>query len=229
MNKDKAKLLSRLEEEGVTKRTIDAFAQVEQEAFIPKAVGMRYYQLSPIPVGFGEQSDDPLLLAQMIDLLGPKDTWRLLEVGGGSGYSSAILSLLVKELVTVEFNENLAKIAKEKIIDSGYFNVRSFAGDASKITDGLGLFDGALVLAACTQRPLGMLSCLRYGGVAVFPMGPVFGQQITRFVNMPAADGDTLRNFSFHGFCRLPSIRGEYGWVDRMPEPPEPAPNSDLP
>lgn len=222
MSKDKDSFLKSLEAAGISKESLQAFALVEQERFIPKAVGVFHYQMSPMPVGFGEKSDDPLLLAQMIDLLSPQKNWRLLEIGSGSGYSSAILSTMVKELVTVEFNEALARIAKEKLIENGYFNVRSFAGDASLISGELGLFDGVIVLAACSQRPLRILAVLKRGGTAVFPMGPVFRQQLVRFKNLPAADGNTIRNFSFHSFCSVPSLRGEYGWLDRVPEPPNP-------
>ncbi|MCL1910901.1 MAG: hypothetical protein FWG13_01700 [Leptospirales bacterium] len=221
----KEKFLKELKKNGTSKTTLAAFDYVQQDNFIPKTVGMEYYDMRPLPAGFGEKSDDPLLLARMVDILSPKDSWRLLEVGTGSGYSSAILSCLVKELVTVEINEKLALLAKDKLIDNGFYNVRLFAGDASDAADDLSGFDGLIIWASCTRRPLRILAPLKYNQFAVFPMGPAFRQQVVKYRNTTIGDSDTLRNFEFHGFCDVPAIRGEYGWLDRyeFPEdtPPE--------
>ena len=221
MSKDKEIFLKELRKEGISKATMDAFSAVDQELFFPKSVGMKHYEIKHLPVGCGERSDDPLLLARMIDILAPKKTWRLLEVGGGSGYSTAILSTMVKEVVSVEYNEQLAKLARERLIDNGYFNVRSFTGDATEMGDGLGLFDGIIILASCMQRPLRLLAMLKNNHYAVFPMGPAFQQQIVRYKNTPMGEEDTLPNFTFYDFCNVPSIRGIYGWVDQVELPPE--------
>lgn len=211
----KNKFLKTLKNNGISETVTDAFASVKQEIFIPKTVGMDYYEMRELPIGFGEKTDDPLLLAEMIDILSPKSDWRLLEVGGGSGYSSAILSLLVKELVTVEYNERLGKTAKDNLVNNGFYNVRSYAGDASQVTAGLGSFDGIIIFGACIQRPMKLLSVLKFNHFAVFPMGPAFQQQIVKYKNTTLGDKDTLKNFSFHRFCNVSSLRGEYGWIDQ--------------
>ncbi|MCL2025819.1 MAG: hypothetical protein FWG92_03335 [Leptospirales bacterium] len=221
MESAKEKFLKELKKNGISKTTLDAFEYVKQDVFIPKTVGMDYYSMQALPVGFGEKSDDPLLLAQMIDILSPKDSWRLLEVGTGSGYSSAILSCLVKELVTVEINEKLALLAKEKLIDNDFYNVRLFAGDATEAVTELTNFDGLIIFASCTRRPLKILASLKNNQFAVFPMGPVFRQQIVKYKNTFIGDSETLRNFEFHGFCDVPAIRGEYGWLDQYEFPEE--------
>jgi len=215
MANTKEKFLKELKKNGISKTTLEALNYVQQDNFIPKTVGMNYYDMRPVPVGFGEKSDDPLLLAQMIDILSPKDSWRLLEVGTGSGYSSAVLSCLVKELVTVEINENLALLAKEKLIDGGFYNIRLFAGDASDAAGILSDFDGLIIWASCTRRPLKILAPLKYNQFAVFPMGPALRQQVVKYKNAFIGDGDTLRNFGFYNFCDVPAIRGEYGWLDQ--------------
>jgi protein-L-isoaspartate(D-aspartate) O-methyltransferase len=221
MNKQKNLFLKKLKENSISQTAIDAFAAVEQEHFIQKSVGMSHYQMKPIPIGFGEKSDDPLLLAEMIDILSPRNDWRLLEVGGGSGYSTAILSTMVREVVSVEFNEPLATMAKEHLIDKGFFNVRSFAGDATNIGADLGMFDGIIIFAACIQRPMHLLAMLKNSHYAVFPMGPPVRQQIVKYRNTAIGEHDTLKNFSFYRFCDVESIRGRYGWVDQPPMAPE--------
>jgi len=217
----KEKFLKELKKNGISKTVLEAFDYVQQDNFIPKTVGMDYYDMRSVPVGFGEKSDDPLLLAQMIDILSPKDSWRLLEVGTGSGYSSAILSCLVKELVTVEINEKLAHLAKEKLIDNRFYNIRLFVGDASDAVDSLSGFDGLIIFAACMSRPLRILAPLKYNRFAVFPMGPAIRQQVVKYKNVSIGESDTLRSFEFHGFCDVPSIRGEYGWLDQYEFPEE--------
>lgn len=220
--KEKKKLFKYLTEQGIHKKTVDAFSKVNQEDFIEKTMGMEYYQQAPISIGCGEKSDDALVLARMIDVLEPRKSWKLLEVGTGSGYSTAILSTMVKQVVTFEYHETLARMAREKLVNSGFFNVRSFAGDATEIMDELGYFDGLIIHASCRQRPLSLLAILKEDHHAVFAMGPVIQQRIVKYKNTVIDGVDTFRNFTFHGYCALPSIRGQYGWVDLEPVPPEP-------
>ncbi len=224
MRKDKENFLKQLREMGRSEKTVKAFASVEQELFIPRTVNMQYYRMKAVPAGFGEKTDDPALLSEMIDILSPAGNWRLLEIGGGSGYSTAVLSTMVKEVVSIEYNEGLASMARTNLIDNGFFNIRSFAGDGSRIAFEMGSFDGIIIHAACSQRPMGILSALRNGCCAVFPMGPSFQQQITCFRNNPVSDEvDSYKNCTFHGYCSVSSIRGEYGWADRpdIPDIPE--------
>ena len=212
----KKKFIKALQEGGRNEDVINAFASVEQEIFIPKTVGMEYYDMNALPIGFGEKSDDPMLLAEMIEILSPDKSWRLLEVGSGSGYSSAILSHFVNELVSVEYNERLAKTAKDNLVNNGYYNIRVFAGDASEVMESLGYFDAVIVFASCIQRPMKFLSVLKPNRFAVFPMGPAIQQQIVKYKNTSIGDEDTLKNFTFHRFCNVSPIRGEYGWLDQV-------------
>ena len=145
---------------------------------------------------------------------GPKLLWRTSEVG--SGYSTAVLSKMVREIVTTEFYEELALQAKERVIGMGSRNVKFFAGDGtdSDYIDPEWQFDGLIVFAACIKTPYSIVNLLKPGGVAVFPMGPAHQQQITRFTNNFEVKS-MHDNYQFHDFCVFESIRGQYGWVDQ--------------
>lgn len=224
MSKEKNKFLKLLKDAKIGKHVLDAIAAVDRKKFFDPIFADRIWTAGPIPIGAGQTSDDLLVLARMISRLSPKKKWRVLEVGTGSGYSTALLSLLAKEVVSIEYHEELARSAKEHVIGEGYANTRFFSGDATDFDGPLGDFDGVIVFAACVRTPYFLVNVVKEGGVAAFPMGPAHQQQITHFVNNPAARR-TNENYKFHELCTFDSIRGIYGWVDEEPfEFPEPKP-----
>ena len=223
MNKERNKYFKLLSGAGVTGPTLDAMKSVDRENFFDPIFSDQVYSMKEIPIGAGQRSDHPLTLVRMIDLLAVKKEWRVLEVGTGSGYSTAVLMQLAGEVVTVEYLESLALRAKKRMTGVGCASVRFFGGDASNFDGDLGEFDAAVIFAACLRTPYAIITMLKPGGIAVFPMGPAHQQQITRFVNMtdePRMD----KNFRFHELCSFDSIRGPYGWVDASEAPPESGP-----
>jgi protein-L-isoaspartate(D-aspartate) O-methyltransferase len=212
--KDSTKYLKHLKEAGIGKTVLDAIAEVDRRKFFDPIFSDRVYTAEAIPIGCGQKSDDPLIMAKMIGHLGlKKKKSRVLEVGTGSGYSTAILAQLSPNVVTVEYHEDLARTAKERVIGQGYGDARFYAGDATDFDGPLGLFDAVIVFAACSRTPYFLINAVKPGGIAVFPMGPAHQQQIARFVNNPDARrmGD---NFKFSDMCTFDSIRGVYGWID---------------
>ena len=211
--KDSTKYLKQLKEAGIAKPILEAIADVDRGKFFDPIFAERVYNGEAIPIGYGQKSDDPVIMAKMIGHLGLRKKSRVLEVGTGSGYSTAILALLSQDLVTVEYHEDLARTAKERVIGLGYGNARFYAGDATDFDGPLGLFDAVIVFAACARTPYFLVNAVKPGGVAVFPMGPAHQQQIARFVNNPEARRMS-DNFKFSDMCAFDSIRGVYGWVD---------------
>jgi protein-L-isoaspartate(D-aspartate) O-methyltransferase len=214
--KDSTKYLKHLKESGVAKPILDAIADVDRRKFFDAIFADRVYTGEEIPIGCGQKSDDPLIMAKMIGHLGLKKKSRVLEVGTGSGYSTAVLAQLSADLVTVEYHEDLARTAKERVIGLGCGTARFYAGDATDFDGPLGLFDAVIVFAACARTPYFLINAVKPGGVAVFPMGPAHQQQIARFVNNPEARRMS-DNFRFSDMCAYDSIRGVYGWID-VPE-----------
>jgi len=217
MAADKTAFLKKLKKEKISKKVIDSFEEVDRQLFFEPFLKDKLYTDEVLPIGFGQSSDDLKSLAKMIDLLDLKKTWRILEVGTGTGYSTAVLSNLVKEVVTIEYQEKLARVAKERLVENGYYNIRFYAGDATEEYQNIkGSFDAMIIYGACRQRPLFLLTTLKSGASAVYPMGPAFQQRITVFKeSRKQAEGETVSNCTFHDFCSFPSIRGLYGWVDQ--------------
>ena len=112
-------------------------------------------------------------------------------------------------VVSIDFNENLAKEAKKRLLDNGFFNTKFFAGDCSELDDNTGSFDGVIIYSGCMHSPYSVLNLLKPGGAAVFPMGPMHMQQITLYKNIPASD--PFKRYKFLETCVVPSIKGEYG------------------
>jgi len=228
MEKEKEIFFKILKKEKIKKRIIDAFTRVERRDFFDEFFSDRIYDMNPIPVGYGEESEDPLILAKMIQILSPLKKWKILEVGTGSGYSTAILSSMVSEVVTVEYHENLAAAAKKRFIKMGLTNIRSYAGDATDFNDPIGEFDGIIIFAACINRPFTLMNILKEGGTLVYPMGPPFKQQITLYKEPPVDKPEnSMKDFKFFDFCNFNSIIGKLGWLNQSEAFPE-EPSSDL-
>jgi protein-L-isoaspartate(D-aspartate) O-methyltransferase len=124
MTKKKNEFNKKLHELKLHTNILHAFESVEREMFFEPFFKEKSCGFDPIPIGFGEQSDDVAILAEMLNILSPKKSWNLLEVGTGSGYSTALLSNIVKKIVTIELHEQLAIDAKKRLIDNGYFNIK---------------------------------------------------------------------------------------------------------
>ena len=201
----------------ISKDIIKAICGVKRDCFFDPFFKDRIFDGEPLPIGFGEKSDHIVTLARMIELLAPRKDWRILEVGTGSGYSTAVCSTMVSEIVTIEYKENLAKKAKERVINSGHFNVRFFAGEATELSVNLGEFDGIIIYPACSHGPLPLLALLKENGRAVLPMGPPHRQQLALYTKFSKNWERHSANFKFFDFCEIDSIRGQYGWLDTLP------------
>ncbi len=213
MSKNKIKYIKELKKLGIKKNIRDVIDSINGERFFSEYFKGDIYDKGQIPIGNGEKSDDPIFLAKIINHFSPKKTWRVLEIGTGSGYSTAILSNLVKEVVTIEYHESIAKVTKDRVIDNGIYNVKFFTGDGT-LTENiieLGDFDGIVLYNGCMHRPFSLLNALDDKGVAIFPMGMPFQQQITKFVNDNLAE-DSTKLFTFHDYCNVESVKGKYGW-----------------
>lgn len=209
---NKKDFIIRLKEHSIREDIVQAFNNIDQAIFFDNIFKDKYYGDEVIPVGSGIKSDNFLMLAKMINYLDIKEDDRVLEIGTGSGYSTAILSALCREVITIEHKEKLAKQAKDRLYAYEFENIRFFAGDATKFASDYGNVDAVIVHCACYKRPLTLMQNLKIGGKMVFPMGPPHRQQIVIIQNEPDPNtGANLKMF-FREQGNFEYIDGIYGY-----------------
>lgn len=212
VKKQKTAFLKLLKENKIKKKIIDVFEAIDQGIFFDSIFEDKFYSDEKILIGCSETSDNFLMLAHMINYLNPTSKQRILEVGTGSGYSTAILSMLCREVVTVEYNEKLAVSAKNKLYSYEFENIRFFAGDATETEQSFGKIDGVIVHSACKKRPLKLMAELAEGGKMIFPMGPETLQQIISLENSRDENYERTFKTQYYQQGEFPLIYGLYGY-----------------
>jgi protein-L-isoaspartate(D-aspartate) O-methyltransferase len=152
-------------------RVLEAMRRVPRHFFVPPQHREEAYEDHPLPIGQGQTISQPYIVAAMTELLDPKPTDSVLEVGTGSGYQAAILSTLVKEVYTIEIIEELGKEAERTLKQQGFDNVHVVIGDGYRGLPEQAPFDGIVVTAAPEEVPAPLLMQLRVGGRLVIPVG----------------------------------------------------------
>jgi protein-L-isoaspartate(D-aspartate) O-methyltransferase len=152
-------------------RVLDAMRSVERHRFVPEAERGEAYDDHPLPIGDGQTISQPYIVALMTELALVRPDARVLEIGTGSGYQAAVLSLLAREVWTIEIVEPLAREAADRLARLGYRNVTVRAGDGYGGWPEKAPFDAILVTAAPPEIPAPLLAQLAVGGRLVAPVG----------------------------------------------------------
>ncbi len=163
------------------KRVLDAFYAVQRHKFIPDKLLGRAYDDCPLPIGEGQTISQPYIVALMTELLDLSGEEKVLEIGTGSGYQTAILAKLAKAVYTIERKEELAKGAETILSDLGYKNIIFKVGDGTLGFPEETPFDRIIITAAASFLPEPLSEQLREGGKIVAPIGGSFGQVLTLF------------------------------------------------
>lgn len=152
-------------------RVLAAMARVPRERFVSPDLAERAYDNRPLPIGHGQTISQPLIVAVMTHLLRLEPTSRVLEIGTGCGYQTAILAELAAEVVTIEVVEALALEARARLEALGYRNITFLIGDGAAGCPERAPFDAILVTAAARTIPKALLEQLAPGGRLVIPLG----------------------------------------------------------
>lgn len=176
------RLVRRLRSQGITEpRVLEAIRYTPRHLFVDEALGHRAYEDTALPIGHGQTISKPLVVARMTELLVEgRQPRRVLEVGTGSGYQTAILCQLVAQVFSVERIAALQAIARQRLTRLGLRNARIRHSDGSWGWESEAPFDGILVTAAPQTVPEGLLNQLAVGGVLVIPVGDSGRQSLCR-------------------------------------------------
>jgi protein-L-isoaspartate(D-aspartate) O-methyltransferase len=154
-----------------------AMEQVPREVFVAAGDRANAYRDSALGIACGQTISQPFVVAYMTEQLQIAKGHRVLEIGTGSGYQAAVLSLLCKHVLTIERYRTLADRARERLEKLGYHNIEVLFGDGFNVPAGAGDFDRIIVTAAMEQIPDNLVQRLEPGGILIAPVGPHQGTQ----------------------------------------------------
>ena len=177
-----ARLVLTLRSQGVTDPAVlAAIERTPRDLFTPDLFKDRSWEDSALPIACGQTISQPTIVGLMTQALTIEPRDRVLEIGTGSGYQTAVLSPLVTTIYTIERIAPLMERARERIKELGMKNVRFRHGDGSVGWKAHGPFDAILVAAAPLTVPEALLKQLRPGGRLIVPVGPEGEQQLIRY------------------------------------------------
>jgi protein-L-isoaspartate(D-aspartate) O-methyltransferase len=190
-------------------RLLAAFESVPRHRFIPSLAAPHWaYADSPYGIGFEQTISQPYIVAYMIDLLHLTGHERILEVGTGSGYQAALLSLLAQQVHTIEFIPALAERASKTLAELGYQNAYIHVGDGSLGWPESAPYNGIIVSAAAPRVPTPLLDQLADEGVLVIPVG---APKSVQHLELWEKRGGELSCQSILAVRFVP-LRGAQGW-----------------
>lgn len=192
---------------GIEAAVAQAVGRVPRHEFVPRELRHLAYRDEALPIGEGQTISQPYVVALMAEAARLSPTDRVLEVGAGSGYSAAVLSLLCREVVSVERNPTLAAQAAARLSALGFANVRVLEGDGSVGLREAAPFEAIVVTAGGPRLPEPLLWQLSWGGRLVMPVGSLADQRLLRV---------TRREGGFEredlGGVRFVPLLGKAGW-----------------
>jgi protein-L-isoaspartate(D-aspartate) O-methyltransferase len=204
----RTRLVETLQRKGIRDLAVlRAVGSVPRHLFVPESVRHRAYEDAALPIGSSQTISQPWVQARYLELLGLQGRERVLEVGVGSGYQTALLALLCDAVFGVERIPALAQRAREALESAGIRNVTVLVGDGTLGWRPFAPYDAILVAAASPDVPAPLLEQLAPGGRMVIPIGDRTAQTLT----LVQRDGERLRT-STVADVRFVPLLGEFGF-----------------
>jgi protein-L-isoaspartate(D-aspartate) O-methyltransferase len=186
---------------------IEAMKKVPRHLFVEEALQSQGYSDHPLPIGEKQTISQPYMVALMTEALQLTGKEKVLEIGAGSGYQTAILAELGEKVFSIERIRSLAIRARKLLYELGYFNVeiKIFDGTYGWVEEGP--FDAIIVTAGAPDIPQPLVDQLAMGGRLVIPVGDTFVQDLIRVTKT----GEGIKREDLGG-CRFVKLIGRYGW-----------------
>lgn len=188
-------------------RVLSAMAAVPRHMFVEEALWGRAYGDYPLSIGEGQTISQPLMVALMTELLLLKGPEKVLEIGTGCGYQTAILCELAADVYSIERILRLSNQARRTLYGLGYLRFHLRIGDGSRGWPEAAPFDAIIVTAGAPEMPRPLLDQLKDGGRLVVPVGPEENQDLKRVRRI----GSEFKEENL-GACRFVKLIGEFGW-----------------
>lgn len=202
-----------LEARGILdRRVLAAMRKVPRERYVGDAMVERAYEDAPLPIGSGQTISQPYMVARMTELAQLRGRERVLEIGAGSGYQTAVLCELAKVVYAVEVRPELARLAESRLRAAGYRRFEIGIFDGSQGFADRAPFDVILVTAGAPQIPTCLVDQLADGGRLIIPIGPRQGQRLSLVLR----SGDDY-SVDWTTPCSFADLAGKYGWGGHGP------------
>ncbi|CAK1821855.1 L-isoaspartate protein carboxylmethyltransferase type II [Vibrio crassostreae] len=171
-NPQAERLINFLIENGIRdQKVLDAIYQLPRESFLSQAMYHQAYDNNALPIGQGQTISQPYIVAKMTELLELQQDSRVLEIGTGSGYQTAVLAQLVDHVYSVERIKSLQWDAKRRLKQLDFYNISTKHGDGWQGWSSKAPFDAIIVTAAAESIPQALLQQLKDGGRLLIPVG----------------------------------------------------------
>jgi protein-L-isoaspartate(D-aspartate) O-methyltransferase len=188
-------------------RVIAAMGKVPRHLFVEEALQSQGYSDHPLPIGEKQTISQPYMVALMTEALELTGKEKVLEIGTGSGYQTAILAECAAKVFSIERIRSLAIKARKLLLELGYFNIEVKFSDGTFGWLEEGPFDAIMVTAGAPDIPQPLIDQLKVGGRMAIPVGDTYVQDLMRI--QKTGDGITKENY---GGCRFVRLIGKYGW-----------------
>jgi protein-L-isoaspartate(D-aspartate) O-methyltransferase len=188
---------------------LHAVQMVPRHLFVPESVRHRAYDDTALPIGSGQTISQPYVQARYLELIGLTGREKVLEIGTGSGYQTALLALLASMVFSVERVSHLAQSARAALANSGIRNVTVLVGDGTLGWRPFAPFDAILVSAASPEIPGPLVQQLALGGRMVIPLGDRASQTLT----LVERNGDGVRVSTIADVRFVPLV-GQFGFSE---------------
>ena len=189
-------------------KVLEAMLRVPRHFFVTEALRGRAYDDNALPINFNQTISQPFIVARMSELLELDKQSRVLEIGAGSGYQTAVLSQLASQVYAIERLGELAREAQARIRALGIYNATVKAFDGTLGWNAHSPYDAILVAAGGPRIPEPLVAQLKIGGRLVIPIGETrASQKLLRVIRT-----ETKPRIEEHGSCQFVPLIGQHGW-----------------
>lgn len=189
-------------------RVLQAMSTLPRHLFVPTAIKSQAYNDNALPIASGQTISQPFIVARMTELLGLTGSEKVLEIGAGSGYQTAVLASLSRKVFAIERLNNLAYEAESRLLSLGIRNIVLKAGDGTNGWDAYHPYDAILVAAGGPEVPGPLVAQLKIGGRLVIPIGDDRKSQMLIRVTR----NETVYSQENFGPCAFVPLIGQHGW-----------------